>query len=67
MDKKKHVGDVLGISRSTARAPIARSSKTGGRKPKGVEVHPPRPLKPEWWVVYAVAAADTGHCPRRTR
>jgi hypothetical protein len=35
MDKKKHVGDVLGISRSTARAPIARSSKTGGRKAEG--------------------------------
>ena len=41
---KKHVGDVLGISRSTVRKPVKGKSKTS-RRPKGIEVSRPRAAK----------------------
>jgi hypothetical protein len=42
---KKHVGDVLGISRTPARATAARPTKSGRRRPTGIDVAPPRPMK----------------------
>jgi hypothetical protein len=39
---KKHVGDVIGISRSTVRKPVKSAP---GRRAKGIEVAPPRSMK----------------------
>jgi hypothetical protein len=45
---KKHVGDVLGISRARVPAHVPRATKDRGGNPKGIEVGGRRPssLKP---------------------
>lgn len=42
----KHVGDVLGISRARVPAHVPRATKDRGGNPKGIEVRPPRSLRP---------------------
>ena len=39
---KKHVGDVLGISRARVPAHVPRATKDRGGNPKGIEVSRPR-------------------------
>ena len=39
---KKHVGDVLGISRARVPAHVARATQDRGGNPKGIEVGRPR-------------------------
>jgi hypothetical protein len=39
---KKHVGDVLGISRARVPAGVARATKDRGGNPKGIEMAGPR-------------------------
>jgi hypothetical protein len=39
---KKHVGDVLGISRARVPAGVPRATKDRGGNPKGIEVTGPR-------------------------
>jgi len=40
--KKKHVGDVLGISRARVPKSVPRATKDRGGNPKGIEVGRPR-------------------------
>ena len=40
--KKKHVGDVLGISRARVPKSVARATKDRGGNPKGIELPRPR-------------------------
>jgi len=42
---KKHVGDVLGISRARVPAHVPRATKDRGGNPKGIEVSRPRGLR----------------------
>jgi hypothetical protein len=42
---KKHVGDVLGISRARVPAHVPRATKDRGGNPKGIEVSRPRAMK----------------------
>ena len=42
---KKHVGDVLGISRARVPADVPRATKDRGGNPKGIEVARPRTLR----------------------
>jgi hypothetical protein len=42
---KKHVGDVLGISRARVPAQVPRATKDRGGNPKGIEVSRPRRIK----------------------
>ena len=39
---KKHVGDVLGISRARVPAHVPRATKDRGGNPKGIEIARPR-------------------------
>jgi len=39
---KKHVGDVLGISRARVPAHVPRATKDKGGNPKGIELDRPR-------------------------
>ena len=43
---KKHVGDVLGISRARVPAHVPRATKDRGGNPKGIELQRPRQRKP---------------------
>ena len=43
---KKHVGDLLGISRARVPAHVPRATKDRGGNPKGIEVGRPRSLRP---------------------
>ena len=45
-ETKKHVGDVLGISRARVPAHVPRATKDRGGNPKGIEVERPRSLRP---------------------
>ena len=42
---KKHVGDVLGLSRARVPAHVPRATKDRGGNPKGIEVGRPRRIK----------------------
>jgi len=42
---KKHVGDVLGLSRARVPAHVPRATKDRGGNPKGLEVGRPRRIK----------------------
>ena len=42
---KKHVGDVLGISRAKVPAHVPRATKDRGGRPKGIELHLPQRTK----------------------
>jgi hypothetical protein len=43
---KKHVGDVLGISRARVPAHVPRATKDRGGNPKGIELGRPRSTRP---------------------
>jgi hypothetical protein len=43
---KKHVGDVLGISRARVPDHVPRATKDRGGNPKGIEVGRPSSLRP---------------------
>jgi hypothetical protein len=45
-EHKKHVGDVLGISRARVPAHVPRATKDRGGNPKGIEVGRRSSLKP---------------------
>jgi hypothetical protein len=42
---KKHVGDVLGLSRARVPAHVPRATKDRGGNPKGIEVGRPRRIR----------------------
>lgn len=42
---KKHVGDVLGISRAKVPAHVPRATKDRGGRPKGIEIRLPQRTK----------------------
>jgi hypothetical protein len=42
---KKHVGDVLGLSRARVPAHVPRATKDRGGNPKGIEVGRPRSIR----------------------
>jgi hypothetical protein len=45
-EPKKHVGDVLGLSRARVPAHVPRATKDRGGNPKGIEVGRPRTTRP---------------------